>query len=49
MSRRPTIKQLIKMGLKVYLVNKVVDDLGKEHRHQNSHHDKQDGADGQDS
>jgi hypothetical protein len=37
------------MGLKVYLVNKVVDDLGKEHRHQNSHHDKQDGADGQDS
>jgi hypothetical protein len=37
------------MGLKVYLVNKIVDDLGKEHRHQNSHHDKQDGADGQDS
>lgn len=37
------------MGLKVYLVNKVVDDLGKKHRHQNSHHDKQDGADGQDS
>lgn len=38
-------EQLIKMGLKVYLVNKIVDDLGKEHRHQNSHHDKQDGAD----
>ena len=41
------LEQLIKMGLKVYLVNKIVDNLGKEHRHQNSHHDKQDGANGQ--
>lgn len=42
-------RQTADMWLKVYLVNKIVDDLGKEHGHQNSHHDKEDGAHSKDS
>lgn len=36
-------------NIRTHLVDEIIDDLGEEHGHQNPHHDKQDGADGQDS